>query len=91
MSVGLDTSTRDELYQEVKRLQWKLAEAQNEADAILRHQGKLYVRAERLEDMLGSLVDACERSGVTQIPAGAERLDLEQLRAVIDSAKCFLP
>lgn len=90
MNVGLG-STRDELYQEVLRLQRKLAETQNESDAVLRYQGKIYVRAEHLEDMLGTLVDACERSGVTQIPAGSRRPDLEQLRAIIDSAKCFLP
>lgn len=125
-----NTSTRDELYQEVRRLQSKLAGVQNAADIGIEEAGEIWVRqtpsnmtqetaaivlaasqaislkrianslnvegnyrrrAENLEAMLGTLVDACERSGVTQIPAGSRRPDLEQLRAIIDSAKCFLP
>lgn len=49
------------------------------------------VRAEHLEDALSKLVSACETAGVTQIPAGSTRSDLQRVRDALDAAKCLLP
>lgn len=65
--------------------------SERQIDFLVEMGGQQFVRAEHLEDMLETLVRACDEAGVTQVPAGTSRPDLEHLRAVIDSAKCLLP
>lgn len=60
-------------------------------DLMLDRSGEFMVRAEHLEDALQTLVRACENAGVTQVPAGSTRSDLQRVRDALDAAKNLLP
>ena len=48
-------------------------------------------QALNIQAALRLLIEQCERCGVTEVPAGDTRPDLEQLRHLIEAGKLLLP